>query len=369
MAPDSGATGQAGLRTLRLLFSEKMTRTPAEGWLHLYPPQRIRHTAWNGAREAVVELAEPLPPDTVVVVEVAAALQDAHKVKARESRRFPLATGAGIPAGRLGGALVLGDSAVAGGVVELFPLQPDSVEYFRRPLLRRTVADHAGRWTLDWLPVPGGPWLVRAFADADGNLRPGEREAQRLLPDTLSLADGKAQLSAGALTLYPFGAPGRLRVAAFDARGWSAAWYAWAQVVAEGDTGWAPAPIPGVPRRGRPDAVSPARESVVEDAPSGTLRVVVFADVDGDSLLGVVGADTLRAAAPPGALPDSLGAARWLEPWWVVEGVVVPPGLDAAVAVPAAAPALTRWTRPDSLSTAPPPPGRAGEAPAPKENR
>lgn len=360
-APDSGSVGLRDLRTVRLSFTEKMTRAPAEGWLHFYPPQRIRHTSWNGTREAVVELAEPLPPDTVIVVEVAAALQDAHKVKSRESRRFPLATGDSIPTGRLTGALVLGDSAVTNGVAELYPLGPDSLEYFRRPLLRRVVTDHTGRWTFDWLPVPGGPWLVRTFADADRNLRPGEREAQRLLPDTLSLAAGRRELSAGVLTLYKFGDPGHLRVPPFDAHGWSGAWYAWAQTVAEADTGWTPAPIRPIARRGRPGLLRPTADTQLDDVPSGNLRVVVFADVDGDSLLGWVGADTLRAAAPGAVLPDSLTAARYLEPWWLVEGVTVPPGLAATIAVPAAAPTLTPWSRPDSLAT--------GGAPAPKEKR
>lgn len=359
--PDSGSVGLQDQRTLRLTFTEKMTRAPAEGWLHFYPPQRIRHTSWNGTREAVVELAEPLPPDTLIVVEVAAALQDAHKVKARESRRFPLATGDSIPSGRLTGALVLGDSAVTTGVAELYPLGPDSLEYFRRPLLRRVVTDRTGRWTFDWLPVPGGPWLVRTYADADRNLRPGEREAQRLLPDTLSLTAGRPQLSTGALTLYKFGDPGHLRVPAFDARGWRGAWYAWTQTVAEADTGWTPAPTSPVPRRGRPGPLLSTADSRLDGVPSGNLRVVFFADVDGDSLLGFVGADTLRAAAPGGVLPDSLTAARYLEPWWLVESVTVPPGLEATVAVPASPPTLTPWSRPDSLAT--------GGAPAPKEKR
>ena len=167
VSPDSGAVGLVGVQTLRLAFTEKMTRQPAESWLHLYPPQRIRSTNWHGAREAEVRFWEPLPADTVIVVEVGGGLQDAHKVKARETRRFPLSTGAAIPAGRLTGALVMGDSALSNGVVELFAVPPESLSYFQQPLLRRAVTDHTGRWAFDWLPVPGGPWLVRAFSDPD----------------------------------------------------------------------------------------------------------------------------------------------------------------------------------------------------------
>jgi len=348
VSPDSGAVALVEVRTLRLTFTEKMTRQPAEGWLHFYPKQRIRSTSWHGAREAEVELFEPLPADTVVIVEVAATLQDAHKVKSRESRRFPLATGATIPGGRLSGALVMGDSAVTNGVVELFALTPDTLEYFQRPLLRRAVTDHTGRWSFEWLPVPGGPWLVRAFADGDANLRPGEREAQRLLPDTLTLSIERPEMQAGALTIYAHGTPGNLRVPPFDRRGWAGGWYAWAMVVAESDTGWTPAPPAA--RGAKPAALDPDEGSTLEKIPSGPVRVVVFADVDGDSLFGGVPTDLLRPVAAAASWPDTLGAPAYLEPWWLVEDLVVPPGLAIDLIVPVTPPGLTAWTLPDSLA-------------------
>lgn len=356
-SPDSGSLAVGALRTFRLAFSEKMTRQPADGWLHFYPPQRIRSTSWHGAREAEVELFEPLPADTVVVIEIAGSLQDAHKVKSRESRRFPVATGDSLPTGRLGGALVMGDSAVANGVVELFAIPPDTVEYFQQPLLRRTTTDRHGRWILDWLPVPGGPWLVRAFSDGDGNLRPGDREAQRLLPDTLSLADGRASVNAGALTLYAHGTPGRLRVDAFATTAWSGLWCAWPQAVSESDTGWTPAPQPR--GRGKPHArrLDPTAGTVLDSVASGRVRVVLFADVDNDSLLSTVSGEMVRALALASGWPDSLPAAHYLEPWWLVEGLQVPPGLAAPLAVPATTPTLTAWTQPDSLTADAPPPG------------
>lgn len=353
MAPDSGAVGLVGVRTLRLAFTEKMTRQPAESWLHLYPAQRIRSTDWHGAREAEVRFWEPLPADTVIVVEIGGGLQDAHKVKARETRRYPLSTGAAIPAGRLTGALVMGDSAVSNGVVELFAVPPDSLSYFQQPLLRRAVTDHTGRWSFDWLPVPGGPWLVRAFSDPDANLRPGDREAQRLLPDTLAVTSERPAIDAGILTLYAQGTPGRLKVPPFDARGWTGPWCSWAMTVAEGDTGWVPAPAAA--RGPRAAVLDPAAGSLMDPVPSGSVRVLVFADVDGDSLLGHVPVLALKAAAAMGApWPDTLGAAHYLEPWWVVGGVQVPPGLAAEVLVPAMPPRLTAWTLPDSAAGAGP---------------
>lgn len=364
--PESGSVAVGPVRTIRLAFTEKMTRQPAEGWLHFYPPQRIRKTSWSGAREATVELFEPLPADTVVVIEVAGGLQDAHKVKARQSRRFAIATGDSLPRGRLSGSLVLGDSALTTGVVELFAVPPDTLEYFRQPLLRRAVTDEAGRWSFDWLPVPGGPWLVRAYADGDGNFRPGEREAQRLLPDTLSLAAGRPAALAGVLTLYSHGTPGRLVVAPFAQTAWTGLWGALPLAVAENDTGWAPAPQPAPKRGPKASRLDPVATTVVPDVPSGNVRVVLFADVDGDTLLGTVEGAMLRALATEVGWPDTLAAELYLEPWWLVEDLTVPPGLSANLTVPVRLPAFTAWARPDTAR--PPQPADAGE-PAPEAPR
>ncbi|MBK8166172.1 MAG: Ig-like domain-containing protein [bacterium] len=364
--PESGSVAVGPVRTFKLTFSEKMTRQPAEGWLHFYPKQRIRRTSWSGAREATVELFDPLPADTVVVIEIAGGLQDAHKVKARESRRFAIATGDSLPTGRVSGALVMGDSALTNGVVELFAVAPDSVEYFRRPLVRRTVTDDAGRWSFEWLPVPGGPWLVRAYADADGNFRPGEREAQRLLPDTLSLDAGRAAALAGVVTLYPHGTPGRLRVAPFAQAAWAGLWGAWPMVVAESDTGWAPGLQPRDERTPKATRLDPSATTVVDKVPSGDVRAVLFADVDGDSLLGTVEGTMLRALAQTVGWPDTLGADLYLEPWWVVEDLHVLPGLAADLPMPAGMPAFTAWVRPDSARTREPAPA---DGPVPEESR
>ncbi len=374
-SPESGSVSLVNVRKLRFTFTEKMTRQPAEGWLHFFPAQRIRHTAWHGAREAEVTLWEPLPADTVIVAEVAATLADAHKVKARESRRFPLATAATIPAGRLSGSLVMGDSAVTDGVVELYGLQPDTLQYFQRPLLRRAVTDHTGHWSFDWLPSPGGPWLVRAYADADLNLRAGDREAQRLLPDTLSLAGGEADKHAGVLTLYMPGTPGRLLVKAFDRRGWTGAWHAWPLVVAQGDSGWVPATsVPGT----KCPALAPETGSSLEKVPSGSLRVIVFADIDGDSLLSRVPVASLRMPGVSVPWPDTLSAPMYLEPWWLVEDITLLPGLEANLTIPAGAPTMTAIAAADTAAASAAKPGAARSGagkgtvsgqPIPKEHR
>ena len=259
----------------------------------------------------------------------------------------------------------MGDSAVTNGVVELFAVPPDTIAYFQQPLLRRSVTDRDGRWTFDWLPVPGGPWLVRAFSDADGNLRPGDREAQRLLPDTLSLDAARNAVNAGALTLFAHGTPGRLQVPPFTPAAWSGAWGALPLAVAENDTGWTPAPQPGGPGRARARRLDPFAGTVLDSVPSGSLRVVLFADIDDDSLLSTVTGEVLRVLATASGWPDTLPAALYLEPWWLVDGLEVPPGLAAPLAVPAATPTFTAWTPPDSLPAVKAPAGAA----TPKESR
>ncbi|MCB1182946.1 Ig-like domain-containing protein [bacterium] len=343
MIPDSAATGLGGISELNLTFSEKMDRVDAVTWLHFFPDQRIRSTKWHGATRAEIRLEEPLPPDTVIVVEVAGGMKDAHKVANRRSRRYPIATGDSIPGGRISGVLVMADSAVSNGVLELFAVPPDTLEYFEQPLLRRTVTDRTGAYTFDWLPVPGGPYLVRAFADDDGNLRPGDNEAQRLLPDTLRLDPSAARAVAGVTTLYPPKTPGRLRLAPFAPRPGQGRSMAWTMHVGEEDTGWVPTPTP--------DAnfarLTPDTTSTVRDVQPGSNRLVVFVDLDADSTFSGVPAALAGVAADSAALArgDSV-PTHFLEPWLMVEGITVAPGLPTDVVVPDGPYSLTPWTPP-----------------------
>ncbi len=113
MIPDSAATGLGDVTSINLTFSEKMDRTSAVTWLHFFPDQRIRKTKWTGATEAEIEFCEPLPADTVIVVEICPGCDDAHKVKSgHDQPAFPHRDGrlsAGRPHprrpdhGRLGG--------------------------------------------------------------------------------------------------------------------------------------------------------------------------------------------------------------------------------------------------------------------------
>jgi hypothetical protein len=79
-----------------------------------------------------------------------------------------------------------------------------------------------------------------------------------------------------------------------------------------------------------------------------------------------VPAALLRPVAAAAAWPDTLAAPAYLEPWWLVEAVVVPPGLTAELIVPVTPPGLTAWTMPDSLPAAGAP---ADSSSTPKEAR
>ncbi len=343
MIPDSASTGLGTTDVLNLTFSEKMDRVSAVTWLHFFPDQRIRQTKWHGATRAEIILEYPLPADTVIVVEIAAGMKDAHRVKNRRGRRYPISTGDSIPTGRISGVLVMADSAVTNGVVELYNVPPDTLEYFQQDLLRRTVTDKTGAYSFDWLPNPGGPWLVRAYADANGDLRPGEKEAQRLLPDTLSLTSGVNESVAGVTTLYSHDAPGRLQVSPFTPAAYAGLTMAWTMKITDLDSGWVPIPT----EQANIAWLDPTAESPVAEVKPGPNRLIVFVDVDGDSLFSGV-PDSLL-----GALPDSLrtvmadsAVTHFLEPWLLVEGIEVVPGLDTEVRLTETAYSLTPWTPP-----------------------
>lgn len=345
--PDSGTTGLGPIKELRFRFSEKMDRANSFSWLYFFPDQRVAKTKWKGATEAVIVLEEPLPADTLVVVEVSGAMRDAHKVKNRKSRRFPLATADSIPAGTIAGVLLFEEGPLKNGVVELYGLQPDTLQYFRRPMLRRTVTNDQGAFLFEWLPVPSGPYLVRAFMDEDANLRPGESDPQRLLPDTLSLDAETGTASAGVTPLFATSTPGRLLAEPFAAPPWNGGVAAWAMAVTDADTGFYPEPR----KDGREDFfwLSPAVGGALEEVRPGLNRVIAFVDVDGDSAFSVI-PDTLLNQRDPAAG----GTPVWyLEPWVVAEGIELEPGLSAGFQLPAWTDSLTRWEAPPPSAALP----------------
>ncbi len=329
--PDSGAAGLGqGVSVLRFTFSEKMERADAYRWLTLYPPVAVRKTTWHGLREAEVQLESPLPADTVVVVELLGNLKDAHGLAGKQARRYPLATGSALPGGEISGSLILDDKPLAGGVVVLRSAAADSLEWSLRPALRRAVADSLGRFRFAWLE-PGGPYLVQAMRDGNGNLRADEGEAQRLLPDTVLVTAEQPNVDLGATTVYQPNAPGLLvgRLAGRPALPGPV--YAFTLKIVEPDTGWTPAPQD--PRATPGTAVPDSGLATLPEAGPGLVRAIFFVDASGDS--------------------DSSGA--WaLEPWALVDSLDVPPGLDAPFPAPVWPDTLTSWpapvAAPDSLA-------------------
>ncbi len=330
--PDSGAVGLAGLSVLRFAFSEKMEKADAYRWLSLYPPVPVRKTSWHGLREAVVELESSLPADTVVVVEVMGGLKDAHGLAGQQSRRYPLSTGGALPTGEITGTLVLDDKPLASGVVLLRAAGGDTLDWLDRPVLRRAVADSLGRYRFAWL-APGGPYLVQAMRDGNGNLRGDEGEAQRLLPDSVVVTAEAPRVDLGQTTVYQPNAPGRLvgRLAGRPALAGPVV--AFSLKIGEPDTGWTPAPQVG---RGKAGAAVPDTGlAVIPGAGPGLVRAIFFVDASGDSLLSAI----------PAAPADSAGA--WvLEPWALVDSLLVPPGLEALFPAPVWPDTLTSWAAP-----------------------
>jgi hypothetical protein len=372
--PDSGAVGVGPVTTLRFRFSEKMDRKPAVGWLYFFPDQRIRRTKWHGAVEAEVELESPLPPDTTIVIELASRLTDAHKVKSRTGRRFPIATGASIPSGSLAGVLVMGDSAVTRGVVELYDLPTDSLTFDDMPMLRRTVTDRTGAYVFDWLPVPGGPWLLRAFVDKDGDLRPGDKEAVRLLPDTLAITADSPAAAAAVATLYPPDTPGRLLVRPFTLFGAAEPVVFFTQRVTDADTGWTPQPVADA--RTNFKVLPAAAGGAIDKVAPGANRVAMFVDIDRDTTFGPVPRDAVQALGLEFSwnLSDPAGDTTgwYLEPLVVVEAPAVDPGLDTWWSVPDSTALLVPWpapppAEPDSSAAAAD--TSAAAAPEPAEER
>lgn len=332
-APDSASVGHGPIDELSFTFSEKMTRDEAYKWLTVYPRRVIRSTSWSGARTAHVRLEEPLPADTVVVIEIAPGMRDMHNVPQPRGRTFVIATGDSIADGQITGGLVVEDQPLGGGVVELVAAGPDSVRLEQRPVLRRAVADSTGRFRLPWLPADGHRWLLRAYADRNNDRRAGENEAQRLYPDTLRLDADARQLDVGVRVIFKPDTPGQLLGRLADRPDSLGPVLAFTRTIAEADTGF----VPGPPQGRQPfyEVVPDTGRFTLTKVGPGLVRAVFFVDLDGDSTWTAIGADA-----------DTIWA---LEPWGLVDSIAVEPGLPAEIPAPVWSDTLTAWPAPRRL--------------------
>ncbi len=347
VTPDSGSVGLTGIDRIEIVFSEKMDPAPAVRFLHVYPPLEVKDTKWSGRQRATVIFHDPLPPDTVIVVEIVKGHTDVHRVKSETSRRYPLATADSLPVGSIVGELRFEEDLAGGAVVELYPVPPDTIEYFRQDILRRTEADTTGRFVLPWVTVPGGPYLLRVFVDNNGDLRPADNEPQRLLPLEATLSIAAPVFDVGTHIIYSPQTPGRL-LGRLDIDGEeSRSLFGWAEKVAEADTGFVPTHATRQPSG--QSAVVSGDTAIFDPAGPGDIRAIVFADLDGDSLLSAL-PDSL-------SLPDSV-LWRW-EPYATLDTLSVEAGLDMFTLLPAPSDSLRPCVTPppvtsvrlDSLST------------------
>jgi len=335
--PESASTGHGPIKELRFTFSEKMDRVDAYRWLNIFPDRTISGTSWKGARQAIVKLEEPLPADTVVVVELLPGIQDKHRVPQHRGRTFVFATGDSLYDGEITGSLVLEDQPLGGAVVEIIADGPDTVKLAERPVLRRAVADSSGVWRLRWLPANGDRWLLRAYADDNNDRRQADNEAARLWPDTLRLTPELPALETCVRIIYRPDTPGELTGALAGRPDSSGAVMAFLLTIADTDTGYVPALQPAA--TGIAQAVPDTGAFILIDAGPGLVRTIFFVDVDGDSLLG--------------ALPQPADTLWALEPWALVDSLEVEPGLVSSLPAPVWPDTLTPWAAPvipDTLS-------------------
>jgi len=356
--PDSGTVGLVGLHKIEITFSEKVDPLPALRFVHFYPPLEIKSTKWHGRRSATVEFSDPLPPDTVIVVEIPSGHADVHRVASEHSRRYPLATADSLPPGAITGRLYFEDEPAAGAVVELYAVPPDSLEYFQQDILRRTEADSSGHFVLPWLVVPGGPYLLRAFQDRNGDLRPADNEPQRLLPVEIDLLAATPTADAGVHTLFDLNTPGRLLGVLDSLNVDERVLFGWTQKIADNDTGFVPFHLLAPPAGQA--MVFHGDTTVFAPAGPGQVRAILFADLDGDSLLSAL-PDSVT-------LPDSL-LWRW-EPYITAEPLEIEPGLDLIQTLPSVSDSLRPCRAPpplepvavDTLAPATAPPDTSGPA-------
>ena len=346
--PDSGSVGLTGVDRLILEFSEKVQPVAAERILKFYPDLEVRRSKWKGRRRLTVELLDTLPADTVIVVELTAGYTDMHRVKSPVTRTIVLATSDSLPTGQIRALVTLDNEPVDGAVIELYALPHDSVSWdyetwVPKDPLRRASSDTTGWVTLDWLPTPGGPWLLRFFADSNHDMRAQENEAQRLWPRSWNLDADNEQLALGTMSLFTPSTAGRLIATSLDST-WNTSVYGWSEVIAESDTGLVFLHRTQPARGQIPVAFNDS--TIWDPAGPNLCRLTLFADVDGDSMWSV--------------LPDSSAVDTvtwWWEPFAVLDSLNVEPGRPLAIALPSmlseriqgTAPPLQEMI-PDSLS-------------------
>ncbi len=229
-SPGSLATSVDARAAISFVLSEKVDRRSAARALTVIPPVELKSPKLDGLG-LEYRPREAWPPDTVVVWTLETSLKDKHGVTLEERLTGVFTRGATLPTGRIeGSARVLGGSVegppestiggadpkpAGGGAAkpsgDLSTLRvnlslPAPEGQRRRPLWRWANGDAVGRFRLDWLRVPSGPYHLEAFLDGNGDGSRDEREAVATV-DSLFLAAGDSTLILDGLELVDLEGP------------------------------------------------------------------------------------------------------------------------------------------------------------------
>jgi len=188
-ADSSAAIGR--LPEFELEFSEALGAASAKRAVRIQPPVRFEVRV-DGA-SLRIRLQDSLPPDTIVVLSVAKTLQDLPQRdnKLRDEISLVYSTGA-----RLHGGMVLGRVTVKGkaeprAAVAWEPVRRDSTPAGRGT---GTVAACNAEGLFRLVGIPAGvPFHLRAFLDANSNLRADADEIAAVYETELRLANGETK--------------------------------------------------------------------------------------------------------------------------------------------------------------------------------
>jgi len=322
--PDSAAVNVPVDSQLNYLFSEKVKTVDPDRMFEFYPELDIKSGSWSKRQQVNIKLETALPPDTTIVVTLAKGYTDVHGFAADKTVIYPFSTGAVIDSCSITGKLTLNDGPVISGLLELYSIPPDSIEYFQQDPLRRTSTDSLGFYNFQWLPTDGGPYLIRAFNDTNGDRRPGDNEATRLLPDEIS--QSSQFVNNGETVIFAPSTPGTLSTLIDVPLPEDLVIFSWTNNIREDDDPWSP---DDVTFSSLAQSVSLNDTLVFHEAGPGNVRVFFFADVNRDTLFSI--------------LPDSISTDSiqyYFEPHLVIEDVIIEPGLSETFI-------MTAW--PDTL--------------------
>ena len=148
----------------------------------LSPTEKVPHISWERSRIAV-RPRDGWRPNTVYRIELLPGVADLRRNRDKTHQVLTFTTGAPVPTDSLHGIVIdWGARQLARQVMVEAVLLPDSLVY-------RTQTDSAGRFAL--APLPHGPYLVRAYNDANKNRKVDTRELRDSLEQAPApVADG-----------------------------------------------------------------------------------------------------------------------------------------------------------------------------------